>query len=81
MLTLTHLSRAKTEYDKYASAIMQAQTVGYGIVTPATEELTLEEPELIKQGGRYGIRLKARPAKPQRWPPGMVTKPSLSSCS
>lgn len=59
MLTLTQLSRAKTEYDKYASAIMQAQTVGYGIVTPATEELTLEEPELIKQGGRYGIRLKA----------------------
>ena len=59
MLTLTQLSRAKAEYDKYASAIMQAQTVGYGIVTPATEELTLEEPELIKQGGRYGIRLKA----------------------
>lgn len=34
MLTLTQLSRAKAEYDKYASAIMQAQTVGYGIVTP-----------------------------------------------
>ena len=59
MLTLTQLSRAKAEYDKYASAIMQAQTDEHGIVTPATEELTLEEPELIKQGGRYGIRLKA----------------------
>ena len=32
---------------------------GYGIVMPSMEELTLEEPEIIKQGGRYGIRLRA----------------------
>lgn len=59
MRSLMQLAKVKAEYDKYAGAIAQAQSVGYGIVTPATDELTLEEPELIRQGGRYGIRLKA----------------------
>lgn len=35
------------------------QSTGYGIVMPGIEELSLEEPEIIKQGGKYGIRLKA----------------------
>ena len=32
---------------------------GYGIVMPEVEELTLEEPQILKQNGKYGIRLKA----------------------
>ena len=35
------------------------QETGYGIVMPSTEELSLDEPEIIKQGGKYGIKLKA----------------------
>ena len=35
------------------------KATGYGIVVPSTDELVLEEPEIVKQGGRYGVRLKA----------------------
>ena len=35
------------------------EATGYGIVMPDPEEMTLEEPEIVKQGGRYGVRLKA----------------------
>ena len=40
-------------------ALDQVQQTGYGIVMPSTEELTLEEPEIVRQGGRYGVRLRA----------------------
>mgnify|MGYP002538477782 CR=1 FL=1 len=40
-------------------AIQEADSSGYGIVTPSLDELTLEEPEIVKQGSRYGVRLKA----------------------
>ena len=56
---LTELSTVKTEYDKVAQAVHDAKETGYGIVVPGVEELNLEEPEIMKQGGRYGIRLKA----------------------
>lgn len=56
---MKELSEAKGKYDKYANAIREATDVGYGIVTPAINELTLEQPEMVKQGGRFGIRLKA----------------------
>lgn len=59
MVTLNQLTKVKTEYDKYAAAINDAQTVGYGIVMPISEEMSLEEPEIIKQAGRYGVKLKA----------------------
>ena len=38
---------------------MQVESTGYGIVMPSTQELSLEEPEIVKQGNRYGVRLKA----------------------
>ncbi len=56
---LTELSTVKTEYDKIADALHDARRDGYGIVVPTVEELSLEEPEIMKQGGRYGVRLKA----------------------
>lgn len=56
---LCSLSKAKKEYDKISYALMQVRQTGYGIVSPGIEELTLREPEIIRQGGRYGVRLRA----------------------
>ena len=56
---LTELSSVKAEYDKVAQAVSDARERGYGIVVPTVDELNLEEPEIMKQGGRYGVRLKA----------------------
>ena len=59
MSLLTRLSAVKAEYDKVAGALKDVRETGYGIVVPGIDELTLEEPEIMKQGGRYGVRLKA----------------------
>ncbi len=52
-------SEVKGTYDKYRNAIEEVNATGYGIVMPAMEELTLEAPEIMRQSGRYGVRLKA----------------------
>ena len=59
MSLLTRLAAVKTEYDKVAGALKDVRETGYGIVVPGIDELKLEEPEIMKQGGRYGVRLKA----------------------
>lgn len=59
MSLLTRLADVKKEYDKVAGALKDVRETGYGIVVPGIDELKLEEPEIMKQGGRYGIRLKA----------------------
>ena len=56
---LTQLAGVKASYDKVASALEQVEQTGYGIVVPSIDSLVLEEPEIVKQGGRYGVRLKA----------------------
>lgn len=56
---VTTLSNSQREFDKIAQAYRQVQDTGYGIVTPTIEELSLEEPQIIKQSGKYGIRLRA----------------------
>ena len=56
---VTKLSRVKNEYDKIESALYDAKTKGYGVVAPSLDELSLEEPEIIKQGKPYGIKLRA----------------------
>ena len=56
---LTELSAIKMEYDKVAQALNEVRDTGYGIVVPSLDTLVLEEPEIVKQGGRYGVRLKA----------------------
>ncbi len=53
------LSAAKKELDKYQSAIDDVNAKGYGIVLPDESSLKLEEPELVRQSGGYGVRLKA----------------------
>ncbi|MCL2402370.1 MAG: stage IV sporulation protein A, partial [Oscillospiraceae bacterium] len=56
---LTALSTIKREYDRIDSALRDVKENGYGIVMPSREELRLEEPEIVRQGGRYGVKLKA----------------------
>jgi stage IV sporulation protein A len=59
MSLLTCLADVKAEYDKVSGALRDVRETGYGIVVPGIDELHLEEPEIMKQGGRYGVRLKA----------------------
>ncbi len=59
MPCILSLARAKRAYDKIRSALEQVEATGYGIVMPGIDELTLEEPEIVQQGGRYGVRLEA----------------------
>lgn len=56
---ILELMKIKKSYEKIASAIEEVEATGYGIVLPSPEELTLDEPEIIKQGGKYGVKLKA----------------------
>lgn len=56
---LAELAQVKRNYEKIRGAMDEVQATGYGIVMPSLEELRLEEPEIVKQGGRYGVRLKA----------------------
>lgn len=56
---LGELSEVKRKHDKLASALRQVEETGYGIVTPSIDELHLEEPEIVKQPGGYGVRLCA----------------------
>jgi stage IV sporulation protein A len=50
---------AKNEWDKVAGGIEQVRATGYGIVSPSLDEMILEEPEVIRQGARFGVRLRA----------------------
>ncbi len=58
--TIRMLSETKQEYDKIAAALSDVKRKGYGVVTPVFEEITLEKPEVFKQGSRYGIKLRAK---------------------
>ena len=58
--TITSLAETKKEYDKIANALEEVKATGYGIVTPSIDELILDEPEIIKQGSRFGVKLRAR---------------------
>jgi len=59
MLLLRSVSGLKGEYERVHQALEDVRTKGYGIVMPTLEEMTLEEPEIVRQGGQYGVRLKA----------------------
>lgn len=56
MKDLTH---AKREYDQVANALTLVKSTGYGVASPRIEDMELEEPELIRHGSRFGVRLKA----------------------
>ena len=59
MPCIINLARIKKEYEKIKDAMDQVEATGYGIVMPTIDELHLEEPEIVKQSGRYGVKLRA----------------------
>ena len=56
---IKELSAAQSGYKRIQNALDEVEATGYGIVLPDIEDLSLEEPEIMKQGGRYGVRLRA----------------------
>ena len=56
---LREYTEAKREYDKIRDALEDVKATGYGVVTPAIEDITFEEPELVRQGIMYGVKLQA----------------------
>ena len=59
MQNILELAAIKKEYQKVKNALDEVEATGYGIVMPSIDELALEEPEIVRQGGRYGVRLRA----------------------
>ncbi len=57
--SLKELVAAKKEYDKLSAALEDVKRTGYGVVTPTLDEMTLEEPQIVKQGSKYGVKLRA----------------------
>ncbi|MBE7103093.1 stage IV sporulation protein A [Bacillus cereus] len=53
------LSYAKTEYDQVADALRMVKQTGYGVAAPALADMSLDEPEIIRHGSRFGVKLKA----------------------
>lgn len=56
---MKELARIRKEYERVEYALHEVKVRGYGVVTPQMEEMTLDEPEIIKQGNRFGVKLKA----------------------
>lgn len=59
MQCMKELSEIRKEYERLKGALDEVEATGYGIVMPTLDELSLEEPEIMRQGGRYGVRLRA----------------------
>ena len=59
MPCMIELAQIKQKYERVRSALEEVEATGYGIVLPTMDELRLEEPKIIKQGGKYGVRLRA----------------------
>ncbi len=56
---MVELAAVKQKYERIKGALDQVEATGYGIVMPTMEELSLQEPEIMRRGGKYGIRLRA----------------------
>ena len=56
---LTELSQIKQEYDKISDALSSVKATGYGIVMPTAEEMNLQQPEMLRKNGAFGVKLKA----------------------
>lgn len=59
LLLLRELNTVKREYDRVRDALQEVRERGYGIVLPTGNDLQLEEPEIVQQGGKYAVKLKA----------------------
>ena len=56
---LTEMSMVKADYDRLRSALEDVRQKGYGVVMPDSSQMTLEEPQIVRQGGKYSVKLKA----------------------
>ena len=56
---MTEMTQLKRAYDRVAEALQSVDETGYGLVAPSMSELKLEQPEIVRQGGRFGVRLRA----------------------
>lgn len=56
---ISDLTEIKKKYARVESALLEVERTGYGIVSPSTGELTLDEPKIVKQGSRFGVKLRA----------------------
>ncbi|MBR5380995.1 MAG: stage IV sporulation protein A, partial [Oscillospiraceae bacterium] len=59
LTSVSELAAVKADYDRVSDALKDVREKGYGIVMPSREELRLQEPEIVRRGGRYGVKLKA----------------------
>ncbi len=59
MPCILELAQIRRKYQKIEGALKQVEATGYGIVMPSIDELRLEEPEMVRQGGKYGVKLRA----------------------
>lgn len=59
MSRIKSLATAKKEYDRLATALEEVNETGYGVVIPTMNDMTLEEPQIVKRGSQFGVRLKA----------------------
>ena len=57
--TLTEMSAVKADYDRLSTALKDVRETGYGVVMPDSSQMHLEEPQIVRQGGKYSVRLKA----------------------
>ncbi len=57
---LSEFVTAKSEYDRIANALQEARQTGYGVVAPDVDDMQLDEPMIVRQGNRFGVRLRAR---------------------
>lgn len=73
---LIELSKMKREYDRVKSALEDVKEKGYGVVLPSQEELEIEEPKIVKQGGKYAVKLKASAPAIHMLKTGVVTEVS-----
>ena len=56
---LSEMSAVKSEYDRVSAALKSVREKGYGVVLPEMDQMQLEEPKIVRQGGKYSVRLKA----------------------
>ena len=59
MQTLSQLAKMRTEYERVNLAMSQVRQKGYSVVTPERSEIVLDEPEVIKHGNKYGVKMRA----------------------
>lgn len=56
---LAEMSAVKSDYDSVREALEAVRRTGYGVVMPAPGQMQLDEPQIVRQGGKYTVRLKA----------------------